>query len=156
MLCQDRTAMKPFAFAVVALFAATAANAQVYEWKDAQGKTHYADKPPIGTSPVKKIAAPESSAPSSSPQKTTADRELEFRKRQKEAQESTEKAAKEQALSADRKESCDNARRALEVLESGERIALRDGQGERYYLDEGQRQQEAAKARQTIQASCKP
>lgn len=148
--------MKPFALAVIALLAATAASAQVYEWKDEKGKSHYSDKPPVGTSPVKKTGLPESSAPSSSPQKTTADRELEFRKRQKDAQESAEKATKEQAASADRKASCDNARRALEVLESGERIALRDGQGERYYMDEGQRQQEAAKARQTIQSNCKP
>ena len=156
MLCQDRTAMKPFAFAVVALLAATAVSAQVYEWKDAQGKTHYSDKPPVGTAQVQKIAAPESSAPSNSAQKTTADRELEFRKRQKDAQESAEKAKKDQAASTDQKESCDKARRALEVLESGERIALRDGQGERYYLDDAQRQQETAKARQLIQANCKP
>jgi len=148
--------MKPFAFAVVALLAATAASAQVYEWKDDKGKTHYSDKPPVGTSRVNKISESESSAPSSSAQKTTADRELEFRKRQKEAQESAEKATKEQAANADRKEACANARRALEVLESGERIALRNDQGERYYLDESQRQQEAAKARQVMQASCKP
>ena len=148
--------MKPFALAVIALFAATTAGAQVYEWKDDRGKTHYSDKPPVGTSPVKKIGAPESSAPSSSPQKTTADRELEFRKRQKEAQENAEKAKKDQAASTDQKDNCENARRALEVLESGERIALRDDRGERYYLDDAQRQQEAAKARQAIQSSCKP
>ena len=156
MLCQDRTAMKPFAFAVVALLAATAVSAQVYEWKDAQGKTHYSDKPPVGTAQVQKIAAPESSAPSNSAEKTTADRELEFRKRQKDAQESAEKAKKDQAASTDQKDNCEKARRALEVLESGERIALRDGQGERYYLDDAQRQQETAKARQLIQANCKP
>ena len=148
--------MKPFALAVIALFVAIAANAQVYEWKDSQGKTHYSDKPPIGTSPVKKIGSAESSAPNSSPQKTTADRELEFRKRQKDAQESAEKAQKEQAASTDRKDNCANARRALEVLESGERIALRNDQGERYYLDDDQRQQETAKARQAIQSNCKP
>ena len=156
MLCQDRMTMKPFALAVIALFVATAAGAQVYEWKDDRGKTHYSDKPPVGTSAVKKSAAPESSAPSSSPQKTTADRELEFRKRQKEAQENAEKAKKDQAASTDQKDNCENARRALEVLESGERIALRDNQGERYYLDDDQRQQEVAKARQAIQSSCKP
>ena len=96
--------MKPFAFAVVALLAATAVSAQVYEWKDAQGKTHYSDKTPVGTAQVQKIAAPESSAPSNSAQKTTADRELEFRKRQKDAQESAEKAKKDQAASTDQKD----------------------------------------------------
>lgn len=101
-------------------------------------------------------AAPESSAPGNSAQKTTADRELEFRKRQKDAQENTDKTNKEQASSANLKESCDNARRMLELLGSGERIALRDGQGERYYMDDTQRQQETAKASQFIQANCKP
>lgn len=148
--------MKPFAFAVVAMLAATAVNAQIYEWKDAQGKTHYSDKPPVETSRVKKIAAPETSASADPTQKTMADRELEFRKRQKENQENADKANKEQAASADRKASCDNARRMLEMLGSGERIALRDDQGERYYMDENQRQQETIKARQAIETNCKP
>jgi hypothetical protein len=156
MLCQDRMTMKRFAFAVVALLAATAAGAQVYEWKDDKGKTHYSDKPPVGTPRVNKISDSDSSAPSSSTQKTTADRELEFRKRQKDAQENAEKAKKEQAANADRKASCENARRALEMLESGERIALPNDQGERYYLDDNQRQREATKARQAMQASCNP
>jgi hypothetical protein len=156
MLCQDRTAMKPFAFAVVALLATTAASAQIYEWKDAQGKTHYSDHPPVGTTPVQKIAAPESPTTSSPAQKTMADQELEFRKRQKNAQENADKANKEKTASVDRKESCDNAQRMLEMLGSGERIALRDNQGERYYMDDIQRQQETAKTRQFIQANCKP
>ena len=156
MLSQDRTAMKPFAFAVVALLAATAINAQVYEWKDAQGKTHYSDKPPVGTSRVQKISGPEPSAPGNSAQKTTADRELEFRQRQKDAQENADKANKEQTASAERKAACDNARRTLEMLRSGERIALRNEQGERYYMDDDQRQQETAKTRQFMQANCKP
>ncbi|MEO6968113.1 MAG: DUF4124 domain-containing protein [Rhodanobacteraceae bacterium] len=36
-------------FAVAALaLAASAANAQVYKWKDASGTTHYSDQPPAG------------------------------------------------------------------------------------------------------------
>lgn len=148
--------MKPFAFAVVALLAATAASAQVYEWKDAQGKTHYSDKPPVGKSAVQKMSESESPATSSSAQKTIADREQEFRKRQKDAQESADKTSKEQTASAERKAACDNAHRSLEMLESGERIALRDNQGARYYMDDDQRQQETTKTRQFIQANCKP
>lgn len=156
MLCQDRTAMKPFAFAVVALLAATTASAQIYEWKDSQGKTHYSDKPPIGKSSVQKTSESESSPSGSSAQKTMADRELEFRKRQKDAQESADKTSQEQTANTERKAACDNARRSLEMLESGERIALRANQGARYYMDDDQRQQEATKTRQFIQANCKP
>ena len=143
-------------FALVALLAAAAANAQVYEWKDEKGKTHYSDKPPIGAPRAPRTIDSQPAATVSSPQKTTADRELEFRKRQKDAQESAEKAKKEQTASADKKENCENARRLLETLESGERIALRDDKGERYYMDDSQRQQESARARQAIQSSCQP
>ena len=146
-------------FALVALLVATAVNAQVYQWKDAKGKTTYSDKPPAGAPVAQRPTESEpatSPAAGSSPQKTTADRELEFRKRQKDAQESAEKTKKEQTASSDRKENCENARRMLEILESGERIALRDDKGERYYLDDSQRQQESAKARQAIQSSCQP
>jgi len=151
--------MKRFTIAVATLLAAAAVNAQVYEWKDEKGKTYYSDKPPVGVSRTQRIIEPNSSnspAASSSTQKTTADRELEFRKRQIATQESSEKAKKEQTASIDKKDNCENARRALAALESGERIALRDDQGERYYMDDAQREQESAKMRQTIQSSCKP
>jgi hypothetical protein len=159
MLCQDRMTMKRFPLALVALLAATALNAQVYEWKDEKGKTHYSDKPPVGAPRATRITEagpPPSAAPGNSTQKTTADRELEFRKRQKESQASADNAKKEQTASVDKKDNCENARRMLETLESGERIALRDDKGERYYMDDSQRQQEAARMRQMIQSSCKP
>jgi hypothetical protein len=147
--------MKRFALAIAAFLAATAVNAQIYQWKDESGKTIISDKPPVGnTHQQRKIeSAPSASSPSN--QKTLADRELEFRKRQKESQESAEKAKKEQAASADKKENCDTARRQLQTLESGERISLRDDKGERYFMEDAQREQEIAKARQNLQSHCK-
>ena len=147
--------MKRFALAVAALLAAMAVNAQVYEWKDEKGNTHYSDQQPVGVSRPQRIIESRSPAPSSSPQKTTADREMEFRKRQMESQEIAEKSTKEQTANANRKETCDSARRAVEGLESGERIALRDDKGERYFMDDAQREQEIAKARQAMQSTCK-
>ncbi|WP_301102780.1 DUF4124 domain-containing protein [Propionivibrio sp.] len=150
--------MNRLALTVAALFliiAATAVNAQVYEWKDEKGKTNFSDKPPIGASRTQRIIESETTAASSPIQKTAADRELEFRKRQKEAQESAEKTKKEQAASAEMKEACDNSRRRLAALESGERVGLRDDKGERYFMDDAQREQEIAKARQLIESTCK-
>jgi len=147
--------MKRFALIVAALLAATAVHAQVFEWKDESGKTHYSDMPPPGN--VRELRKIESAPPASGnpTQKTAADRELEFRKRQKESQTSSEKASKEQASASERNENCDNARRQLQLLESGERIALRDDKGERYYMEDAQREQEIAKTRQTVQSFCK-
>ena len=149
--------MKRFVFtlAVTALFAAAGVNAQVYQWKDENGKTIYSDKPPIGApGQPQKIHAP-SPAASSATQKTLADRDLEFRKRQKESQESAEKAKKEQSASAEKQQYCDNTRRRLQALESGERISMHDDKGERYYMDDAQREKEITKARQDIGSNCR-
>jgi hypothetical protein len=148
--------MKRFALAVAALLAATTVNAQVYEWKDEKGKTYFSDKPPLGNSRPLRVIEPQPPATGNSTQKTAADRELEFRTRQKASLESAEQAKKEQTTSADKKEACENARRLFETLESGERVAQRDDKGERYFLDDGQREQESAKTRQFIQTTCKP
>jgi len=60
--------------------------------------------------------------------------------------------AQEQAQA--KQENCERARNALRTLESGQRIARTDKDGERYYLDEEQVAQEAGKARQVVQKNC--
>ena len=146
--------MKPFALALAALVTATTLYAQVYEWKDENGKTIYSDQAPVGNvRQLRKLDAGSTSA-SSPAQKSAADREMEYRKRQKEAQDNAEKVGKEQTASATRVENCANARRQLQALESGERISSRDDKGERYYMDDAQRDQEIAKMRQAVQSYC--
>ncbi len=147
--------MKRFALTVVALLAATTVSAQIYQWKDESGKTIISDKPPVGNVRQQKKIEPDASPTSTSPQKTTSDRDLEFRRRQKESQESAEKAKKEQTASADKQQNCDSVRRNLQALESGERIALRDDKGERYFMEDTQREQEIEKSRQAVQSNCK-
>ena len=130
----------------------TVAHAQIYQWKDENGKTILSDKPPVGHTPIQRRAE-------SSPQNTTnaagqknmADKELEFRKRQKESQESAEKSRKEQQTASEKQQYCESARRQLKALQSGERIATRDDKGERSYLDDKQREQETEKLRQSMQ-----
>jgi hypothetical protein len=146
--------MKRLSLAVAALLVATTVNAQVYEWKDEKGKTVYSDMPPVGaTRPYQKIEK-ETPALNTAPQKTTADRDMDFRKRQKESQEGAGKAQKEQAAVTDKKENCQKARMYLQTLESGERIGMRDDKGERYFMEDAQRQQEIVKAQQSVQATC--
>ena len=147
--------MKRLTLAVAALLVTTAMHAQIYQWKDENGKTVISDKPPAGAARAPRKIETETPVANAAPQKTTADREMDFRKRQQESQEKTEKAQKEQLAAGQKKENCERARRYLQSLESGERIALRDGQGERYYMEDAQRQQEISKAQQTVQADCK-
>ncbi len=145
--------MKRFALLATAGFFAISAHAQIYQWKDASGKTVISDKPPIGAVQQQKTSG--ASSPSTSPaQKTLAERELEFRQRQKESQDIAEKTRKENSSAAEKQENCNNARRQLQLLESGERVALRDEKGERYFMDDAQREQEIAKARKVLDTSC--
>lgn len=150
--------MKPFALAIIALFAANAAHAQIYQWKDESGKTFLSDKPPPGQVRVQRKIASESAAPASSgaTQKSLADRDLEYRKRQKESRESAKKSDTEQTAADDKRENCENARRRLQALESGERISMRDDKGERYFIEDAQRDQEIARVRQAVQSNCTP
>ena len=148
--------MRRIASTIAALLVALCANAQVYEWKDEKGKTHYSDKPPTSTAPVRKIGDASPATTNASAQTTAAERELDFRKRQKDAQDKAEKDRQQQTAAKEKAEACEAARRQLELLESGERIAQRDANGERVFLDDAQRQQEADKTRRLIQSACTP
>jgi uncharacterized protein (DUF3084 family) len=129
------------------------ASAQIYQWKDQSGKTVISDRPPTG--PVQQERQIDSSASQADPrQPSLADREREFRKRRVEAQEKAEQTQKEESVAARKKENCQDARRHLQALESGERIAARDDKGERYYLDDAQRAQEMEKIGRLIEEQC--
>lgn len=133
------------------------AGAQIYTWKDENGRTVMSDKPPVGKATQRKVitpAASETQAPTQPP-KTFAEKEMEFRKEQQDRQEKAKKAEAEQAQTAQRKENCDNARRSLQLYQSGERVARRTDSGEREILDDDQRAAEAAKAQKAVNEWCK-
>ncbi len=77
-----------------------------------------------------------------------------FQKRQAEAREAEEKAAKAKA-EADRKaQACTQNREALRNIESGQRIATTDAKGERVFLDDAQRAARAAQLRDAVAKTC--
>ncbi len=147
--------MKRIALLAAVAAIAFSAHAQIYQWKDANGKTVISDKPPVGVVQPQKSYGASPSSSSAPAQKSLAEREMDFRKRQKESQDLAEKTRKENAAAADKQENCNNARRQLQLFESGERVALRDEKGERYFMDDAQRDQEIAKTRTFIESNCK-
>lgn len=169
--------MKPFAplrtALLLALVVALPAQAQIYHYKDASGKTVISDRPPPpGKAPGKTYpaaggasegapvtnGASETSEASPSPTagpKTLAERELEFKKRQKEQKEAADKAQKEAAKQATRKDECERAKRQLQVLESGERVTMRDEKGELVFIEDEQRAAEINRTRKHIAEACK-
>ena len=146
--------MKRFVFATLTLSVAIAAQGQIYQWQDERNRTVISDRPPTGQ--VRQQRTVEAAAPPSTEAgKTLADRDMEFRKRQKESRDAAEKGEADRRASAQRQEGCEAARSALQTLQSGDRVAMHDSKGERYYLDDTQRQEEIAKARQAVQANCR-
>ena len=151
------------------LAAAAGASAQQYKWVDRNGRIQYGDMPPPGVqamplrAPSGRAAPPPAATgeakdePKSEAKKgplTPAEQEAEFRKRSDEAEKQRLKQAQAAEESAARKENCAVARNQLRTMESGQRIARTDGRGERYFLEDAQVAQEAAKARQAVQQWC--
>jgi len=154
--------MKRTVLVVSCLLASIATEAQIYQYKDASGRTVYSDQPPPGGAVKGRVVAGESSAtapPAASnaveSPKSAPDRELEFRKRQKEQQDAAAKRQKEEADKAARAQDCERARRNLEIMESGERVAVRDEKGERVFLEDSQRAAETDRARKAVSELCR-
>ena len=152
---------KTLLFLVLAIFAVTA-QAQIKCWTTADGKRACGDAPPAGAKVTTvKVAPAPASAPAGAAAKnakkgplTAAEREQEYRKRQAEAQKAAAKADQEKQDEDAKKENCERTQEMLRSLESGQRIQRTDAKGERYYLDDAQREQEAVKARAQVKQNC--
>lgn len=135
-------------FAVLMAFAQVA-TAQIYRWTDSTGKVIVSDTPPPGGK-GKKIGK-ESSVPTDAPAeaaeepkaKLALDPEVEKKVREKERQNKAAEDERKKAVA----EYCDAAKDRLAQLQSGERIALRDKAGERYFMSDEQRAAEISKTR---------
>ena len=159
------------------LLALAAAPAQAqWKWKDARGQVHASDLPPPREvldkdilqrpSPAAKsaagVAASASGAASAASavgaaasRASTTDPELEARKAKAEAEQKSKAKLEEDKLAAQRRENCQRARQHLASLESGQRIARLNAQGEREILDDKARADESAAARRVIEADCR-
>jgi hypothetical protein len=145
--------------ACIALLIAGSAAAQIFECIDAKGNKTIAQFCPPGTVKETKLmksgagASPATSAPAA---KTTAEKEVDFRKRTLERQDSEAKSDKEKGDAKVAEQNCLDARAQLRQLEDGMRIMRSDPvTGERSYLQDADRPAEVAKARQAVDNWCK-
>ena len=134
-----------------------AVSAEVYSWKDANGKVHYGSQPPAGQAEARKLAAPPPpTADQETAQKAAAERQMSERESQQKTQEEAKKSQEDQAQARQRLENCRQARAQLAAVESGQiRYTLND-KGERVGLDGAARDAEIAKARKAVDSWCKP
>lgn len=144
-----------------------------YVWLDEKGNKQYSDMPPPNSVPKSKILKapggvakpataaaedkPASSASESTPKLekpvTTASKNEDFNKRKAEQAEKDKKAEEEKTAAADKAKNCDRARGYQQTLNSGVRISRTDKNGEKSYLTDAQREQEAADVKKAL-AGC--
>jgi len=146
---------------LIALCAPGAAYAQ-YVWLNNNGVRQYSDMPPPASVPANRIlkqpngllpSTPEAASAASS-SKTLAEQNADFNKRRAEQAEKEKKAADETKLAAGKNRDCERARDYRRSLESGERVAHMDKNGERSILTDEQRSQELRETRQFL-GDCK-
>jgi len=139
-----------------------------WKWRDRDGRITVSDLPPPRDVPQQNILQRPDPAgaerpPSPAPTPTTpaptgqppVDRELEARKQAAEAAEAERARTDAQKLAQQQAENCRNARAHLAALNTGQRIARYNPQGEREILDDKQRASETRRARDVISAECR-
>jgi hypothetical protein len=147
--------MKLFAALLLALLHGIAGAAQVNRCVDASGKVvGYASECPSGTkaeqTSIKNV--PGSASP---PQKSLAERDADFRKRQMEKQEAAAKAEKKTAEAADQRRACEDARSYLKALQQRQPVTRTDPKtGERVYFSDSDYPKEIARAERAVSQNC--
>ncbi len=161
---------------VAAALVASPAYAQ-WLWKDDAGRVVASDQPPPTNVPLSRIlksprprvvdVTPTPAAKDGEVKdaaraetkvdapKTIADRDLEYKQRQKESAEAAKKADEEATKVKAMQENCTAVRGNLAGLQSGGRAARVNDRGEKYYIDDAQRQAEIAKSQAQVAQYCK-
>lgn len=135
---------------------ALAAAAQVNKCLDKAGKVvAYASECPPGTR-SEQTAIRNAPPASSSQQKSLAERDADFRKRQLEQKEAAEKSEKTAAEQRERTQACESSQSYLKNLQAGHRIRTTDPKtGESSFLADADYAKEIAAAQKAVTANCK-
>ncbi len=150
--------VKQMIVVILVLLSGAAYGQQLYKCVNSSGKVEYASNCPPGT---KQEATGIRNAPgavpsAAAPQKSLAERDAEFRKRQIEQREALAKQEKKSEEDEQRQRACASARSYLKSLQSGSRIARTDPKtGERIFLEDKDYSKEIANAQRAADANCK-
>lgn len=143
---------------VILVLLSGTAYGQLLKCVDKSGRVEYASVCPPGArqeqTGIKNT--PASTGSSAAPQKSLAEREAEFRKRQTEQQETQAKQDKKTTESQQMQRACEDSRAYLKSLQSGNRIARTDPKtGERVFLEDKDYAGEIANAQRLVDTNCK-
>lgn len=151
-----------------------AASAQ-WQWLDNSGRKVFSDQPPPPDIAPNRIlrtgrgaaatamqqqaatqapAAAPTAAAGNLPKPTGKDKELEAKKKEKDAADQAKKKAEEEKVAAMRAENCTRARNAKATFDSGLRVVRTNDKGEREFMDEAQRATEVKHLNDVIARDC--
>lgn len=146
--------MRNFLIGVLLAVSCAPALAQIYKWVDANGVTHYGEKPPE-TGKAKELQLHEASPASGSQAKAGdpawQDKERAFKQRQTEREQTAAKLEKDKAA---REEECKRAHAQLADLRSSGRAYETNDKGERVFLSDEQRDAQIAAREQEYNQHC--
>ena len=144
-----------------------------WKWRDQRGQTQYSDTPPPRGTAEKDILqrpsvntavrrdAQAASAPASgasglpAPTLKVVDSELDAKRKKAEQDVADKKKADDAKVAAVRAENCSRAKAQMRTIDSGTRLSRTNEKGEREYLDDKAREQEAARTREAMTSECK-
>ena len=167
----------PFVACLLALAAAGAQAQPLWKWRDAAGQLHISDRAPPAGTPAKDIisgppggvAVPSALTAASATTTTTtttatataasgAETALDKKKKAADKERADKEAADRAALDAQnaaiRKDNCSRAQSAQTAIQSGQRIARTNANGEREVLDDAGRAEELKRTQDAIASNC--
>jgi hypothetical protein len=147
--------MRSMMLFLLLLLVSAGVSSQVYTWRDASGKVHYSDTPPTGTDAKQLRGGATVSNDGGAQRRSINEQEQEFRKRRAASEEKRTKSEKEIAEADIKRKDCEQARSQLKALESGERMTKFNDKGERVFLEDAERTQEADRLRKQVEQLCR-
>lgn len=131
------------------------ADAALWKWTDASGRTVYSDIPPTGDMKAERVNA---TPPPANPNavKEMANQDAELKKRQMQRVEEAGKSDKARAEAARRQESCALSRGQLKSMQQQGGVALYriNEKGERVLMDETARRKESERLETYLREQC--
>ncbi|MCW5619283.1 MAG: DUF4124 domain-containing protein [Nitrosomonas sp.] len=139
-------------------------HAQIYKWIDENGKTQYADQPPISgkvrneqrlrinSAPIPVSFSGTEGEEDPAKLKTSGDEKSEYEKRRQERQ---QKEIEKKATIAENKQKCIDAQSRLRLFLESPRLRVPDGEGGLTYVDDNVREQKINEANQAVTTYCK-
>ena len=144
------------AAALVAALSAATAQAQIYECTDARGARQFAQFCPAGTVRQREVVRGDEVPVAAPDVKSSAQQEVDFKKRMQQRQEADAKAAEMRGKTDEAERNCGMARMQLKGLLEGQRMQRLDPDtGERINLGDAERAADAERQQALIEQWCK-